>query len=95
MTMLSRLSPDINPEVALIQKEIKLIDAINNNKNNMSNNCTKIKNLPYYLNKIAILGGYMNRTSDPPHGNIIMWRGLSRLTDMRIGFNFGTKMTCG
>ena len=55
----------------------------------------KTKTLSHYLNKIAILGGYMNRTSDPPPGNIVMWRGLSRLTDMKLGLNIGLKMTCG
>jgi hypothetical protein len=40
------------------------------------------KTLSHYLNKIARLGGYLARAHDPPPGNIVMWRGLSRLTDM-------------
>jgi hypothetical protein len=94
MTMIARFSPDINPEVVLTKEEIKLIDALNN-KNYKKADSTKTKTLSYYLNKIATLGGYMNRTSDPPPGNMIMWRGLSRLTDMRLGFNIGMRLTCG
>ncbi|RWN55186.1 hypothetical protein [Mesorhizobium sp.] len=29
-----------------------------------------------YLVKIARLGGYLARASDPPPGNTVMWRGL-------------------
>lgn len=39
-----------------------------------------------YIIKIARLGGYLARTNDPPPGNIVMWRGLSHLTDIVIGF---------
>lgn len=38
-----------------------------------------------YLIKIARLGGYLARAKDPPPGNIVMWRGLSRLTDITLG----------
>ena len=37
------------------------------------------------LIKIARLGGYLDRAKDPPPGNIVMWRGLSRLTDIALG----------
>ncbi|MHC2440304.1 hypothetical protein [Bradyrhizobium sp. USDA 4451] len=40
------------------------------------------KTLSCYLIKIARLGGYLARASDPPPGNTVMWRGLSRLTDI-------------
>ena len=33
------------------------------------------KTMSYYLNKIAKLGGYLARASDPPPGNMVMWRG--------------------
>ncbi|CDM60188.1 hypothetical protein LPU83_pLPU83b_0193 (plasmid) [Rhizobium favelukesii] len=41
--------------------------------------------LNFYLTKLARLGGYLARTSDPPPGNTVVWRGLSRLTDIRLG----------
>jgi hypothetical protein len=31
------------------------------------------------------LGGYLARKSDPPPGNIVMWRGLTRLIDIQTG----------
>ena len=47
------------------------------------------KTLSHYLTKLARLGGYLARASDPPPGNIVMWRGLSRLTDIQIGVDIG------
>ena len=44
------------------------------------------KFLPSYLTKVARLGGYLARASDPPPGNIVRWRGLSRFTDIELGF---------
>ena len=41
------------------------------------------------LTKRARLGGYLARASDPLPGNIVMWRGLSRLTDIQIGVEIG------
>jgi hypothetical protein len=32
------------------------------------------------------LGGYLARTHDPPPGNTVMWRGLTRLTDIELGY---------
>jgi hypothetical protein len=43
------------------------------------------KTLFSYIIKIARLGGYLARTSDPPPGNTVIWRGLSRLTDIVLG----------
>lgn len=41
------------------------------------------------LTQLARLGGYLNRAGDPPPGNIVIWRGMSRLTDIEIGFLMG------
>jgi hypothetical protein len=48
--------------------------------------------LSSYLIKIATLGGYLARASDPPPGNIVMWRGLSRLTDIKLGVTIGAEL---
>ena len=50
------------------------------------------KTLSYYLTKIARLGGYLARANDPPPGNMVMWRGLSRLTDIELGAIIGAKI---
>lgn len=36
--------------------------------------------------QLARLGGYLDRTGDGPPGNRFMWRGMSTLTDIGIGF---------
>ena len=43
------------------------------------------RTLSLYFIKIARLGGYLARAKDPPPGNIVMWRGLSRLNDIALG----------
>jgi len=42
-----------------------------------------------FLGEIARLGGYLARKNDGPPGNRVMWRGLSRLSDIEIGFEIG------
>ncbi|WP_407193092.1 hypothetical protein [Bradyrhizobium sp. STM 3566] len=42
-------------------------------------------NPAFYLTKLARLGGYLARAGDPPPGNVVIWRGLSRLTDIELG----------
>lgn len=43
----------------------------------------------FYLTKLARLGGYLARAADPPPGNVVIWRGLSRLTDIELGAEIG------
>jgi len=35
--------------------------------------------------RIAAIGGHLARAHDPPSGNIVIWRGWSRLMDLKIG----------
>jgi hypothetical protein len=48
--------------------------------------------LSSYLTKIARLGGYLARAKDPPPGNAVMWRGMSRLIDIELGFVMGAQL---
>jgi hypothetical protein len=41
--------------------------------------------LSSYLTRIARLGGYLARASDPPPGATVVWRGWSRLMDLKLG----------
>jgi hypothetical protein len=50
------------------------------------------KSISRYIIKIARLGGYLARANDPAPGNIVMWRGLSRLTDIELGAHVGAKI---
>ena len=39
-----------------------------------------------YLYALAMLGGYLNRNTDPPPGNTVIWRGMRRLAELRQGY---------
>jgi Transposase Tn5 dimerisation domain len=47
------------------------------------------KNVAHYILAVAKLGGYLARKNDGPPGNIVLWRGLTRLTDIHIGVEIG------
>lgn len=82
MTMLNRTAPDAPPQMALTDGEIRVLDHL---VPDSAKNRRRRRTLSHYLTKLARLGGYLARASDPPPGNIVMWRGLSRLTDIQIG----------
>ena len=83
MTMLNRSTPNANPSLALTRIETTLLDRLVPDHND--HQLRRKNTLSNYLIKIARLGGYLARASDPPPGNTVMWRGLSRLTDIRLG----------
>lgn len=83
MTMLNRSAEDITPKFALMPLETDLLDRLVKDKGTRT---PRRKTLSHYLIKIAQLGGYLARANDPPPGNIVMWRGLVRLTDIELGF---------
>lgn len=88
MTMLNRSSPVASPALALTGAEIDLLDHLVKDKDKVP---LRRRTLSHYLTKIARLGGYLARASDPPPGNTVMWRGLSRLTDIALGATVGVK----
>jgi len=81
MTMINRTSPNLAPDVAFTELELWLLDELVKDKANAHPQ----RNLTTYLTKLARLGGYLARAHDPPPGNTVMWRGLSRLTDIQLG----------
>jgi hypothetical protein len=89
MTMLNRSAPDAPPDLALTEDEIALLDHLVKDK---SKKPPRRKTLSHYLTKIARLGGYLARANDPPPGNTVMWRGLSRLTDIGLGAIVGAEI---
>ena len=50
------------------------------------------KSLNTYLIKLARLGGYLARAHDPPPGNKVVWRGLTRLIDIELGAIIGAQL---
>jgi hypothetical protein len=87
MTMLNRSAPNALPTLALTVTEIVVLDRLVNDKPQ-----ARRKTLSHYLIKIARLGGYLARANDPPPGNTVMWRGLSRLTDIALGAMVGAEI---
>jgi hypothetical protein len=87
MTMLNRSAPDAPPAIAFEETEISLLDHLVKDRTR-----SRRKTLANYLIKVARLGGYLARNSDPPPGNTVMWRGLSRLTDIRLGAMIGAEL---
>jgi hypothetical protein len=87
MTMLNRSAPDALPTLALTATEIAVLDHVLSDKPQAQR-----KTLSHYLTKIARLGGYLARANDPPPGNTVMWRGLSRLTDIALGAVVGAEI---
>jgi hypothetical protein len=93
MTMMRRVAPDAVPELVLTRVEIGLLDRLVPDKDRPS---LTAGTLASYLTKVAQLGGYLARTKDPPPGNTVMWRGLSRLTDINLGYMLArTSAGCG
>lgn len=45
----------------------------------------QVDTLSFYIIKLAYLEGYLARARDPPPGIIVIWRGLSRLAELRLG----------
>ena len=88
MTMINRAAPDSAPEAAFTTSEIKLLDRLVSDK---PGDRARNRPLSTYLTKLARLGGYLARSSDPPPGNMLVWRGLSRLTDIHLGFLLATR----
>lgn len=87
LTMLNRSVPDASPTLALTEVEIGLLDQLVKDRNP-----PRLKTLAHYLIKIARLGGYLARANDAPPGNTVMWRGLSRLTDITLGAAVGAEI---
>ena len=87
ITMLNRSTPLAPPALAFDETEIGLLDHLVKDKIR-----PRRKTLGWYLTKIAQLGGYLARAIDPPPGNTVMWRGLSRLTDIKLGVIIGMQI---
>ena len=83
--MINRTAPAAPPELALTETEITVLDQLLPDIDREPQ-----KHLSLYLIKIARLGGYLARAHDPPPGNIVMWRGWSRLADIVLGATMTT-----
>ena len=74
------------------ENEIGLLDRL---VSDAGNRRAKHGTLSFYLIKLARLGGYLARAGDSPRGRIVIWRGLSRLTNIEIGAEVGAAAIVG
>ena len=88
--MRARVVPQAPATLAFQESELDLLDHVIKDTGKVA----RKKTLRSYLTKLARLGGYLARAGDPPPGNMVMWRGLSRLTDIQIGAAIAAK-SCG
>ena len=88
LTMLHRAEPDLPPAIAL-DTELRLLDELVKTKPAATSRKATVSD---YIIKIARLGGYLNRASDPPPGNMVMWRGMTKLNDIHLGFLLAAKL---
>lgn len=89
MTMINRSAPAAKPPLVLTNVEITLLDHLIPDKNHPP---PREKPLAVSLTKIARLGGYLARASDPPPGNTVLWRGIARLTDITLGSTLAARL---
>ncbi len=81
LTMVNRTSPELPAKLVFTEVEMKLLEHLVPAKDG----ATK-KTVGRFLTLLARLGGYLNRKRDAPPGNMVLWRGMARLTDIHLGF---------
>jgi len=87
LTMTSRATPEAAPEAALTSAEIGVLDRIAGGPPEAAQ-----RTVSHYLAEVAKLGGYLARKNDPPPGNMVVWRGLTRLNDLCLGFELNDQV---
>lgn len=92
MTMMARAAPDAAPTIVLTSQEITILDHLIGDNGNRG---ARPGTLQPYITKLARLGGYLARMSDPPPGNTVIWRELRRMADIQLGTEIGGAETYG
>ena len=92
LTMMNRAVPDASPTLAFTALELRLLDQLAKLRDTQRSQHSQAQSLSTYLIRLARLGGYLARAADGAPGNAVIWRGLSRLTDIELGFALGAKL---
>jgi hypothetical protein len=85
LTMMNRSAPTAPPAMAFTPLEIDLLTRLAPLRRPRS------PSLSNFLIQLARLGGYLGRASDAPPGNMVIWRGMARLTDIELGYLLGVQ----
>jgi len=81
LCMVNRATPEAPAGLVFTETELDLLDQFSK--------CPRphgVRIISHYLQIVAGLGGYLMRRRDGPPGNTVLWRGLSRLNDIHLGF---------
>ena len=81
LTVVNRASPELPAKLVFTEVEMKLLEHLAPAQDEATN-----KTVGRFLTLLARLGGYLNRKRDAPPGNMVLWRGMARLTDIHLGF---------
>ena len=81
--MLRRETPTAKATTAFTDAEIEILTQLMIASGKKSSRVARVDDC---IMQVAKLGGYLARSSDPPPGNLVIWRGMSRLSDIQTGF---------
>jgi hypothetical protein len=88
LTMMQRATSRAAPKLGFTELEMELLARV------PKRSPRGHRSLSQSLLQLACLGGYLNRASDGPPGNAVVWRGMARLTDIALGYEIA-RGTCG
>jgi len=81
LTMVNRVSSSLPARLVFTNTELKLLEHLVPTRRR-----ARGKTVGDFLTRLARLGGYLDRARDGPPGNMVLWRGMARLTDIHIGY---------
>lgn len=84
LCMINRTAPQTPAGLVFTDTERKLLDHADPKPPP-----TPKSTVSHYLYAVARLGGYLSRTRDLPPGNMVLWRGFTRLMDIHLGYCLG------
>lgn len=87
LCMINRTSPQASAALVFTDAEIQLLDHVDPKPPRTPKNTVSD-----YLYAVARLGGYLSRTHDLPPGNMVLWRGFTRLMDIHLGYCIAAKL---
>ena len=82
LCLVNRADPRASASLVFTETELRILD-------HLYPAPSSSKRISHYLGIIARLGGYLARDGDGPPGNMVIWRGFTRLTDIHLGFILG------
>ncbi len=84
MILLGREVPDLPADLFFDQGELTVLAALHQERTNEKR--AEPFSLGEAVTRVAQIGGYLARRSDPPPGAEVLWKGLLRLSGMVVGY---------